>query len=278
MRRLIPVTNGPPAIEAIGPDITALKRAEEMQAAMAREREMFAHKRASQLARANEALHGCLDTLASVPQLDEFIGQVMAAITRQLGASSSALRLQNSEKEAWVLELLFEDGRVLTPVEAKIPERWRSVPLDEQAVTAFLDQPTTVIHLLDPSPMSEEWRSYLLALGVKASLVIRLIAAGQILGVLGLHFTEERDFSPEELEIARALATQASLAIHLTRLAKAATQSAVLKERNRLAGEIHDALAQSFTGIAMRLGLAQEEMAAREGDPLYHIRLADEMA
>ena len=63
-------------------DITDLKRAEEMRAAMARERELFAQQRATQLARANEALRGCLDALASVPELDEFLGQVMAAITR----------------------------------------------------------------------------------------------------------------------------------------------------------------------------------------------------
>src|SRR6202030_3379523 len=43
-------------------------------------------QRLAQLARANEALRGCLDTLARVPELDDFLGQVMAAIARQLGA------------------------------------------------------------------------------------------------------------------------------------------------------------------------------------------------
>jgi signal transduction histidine kinase len=38
----------------------------------------------------------------------------------------------------------------------------------------------------------------------------------------------------------------------------AAKQSAVLEERNRLAGEIHDGLAQSFTAICMaNFGLAE---------------------
>ena len=67
-----------------------------------------------------------------------------------------------------------------------------------------------------------------------------------------------REFRPEELEIARALAIQASLAIQLTRLAKGARQSAVLEERNELAGEIHDSLAQLFTGISMQLGVARK--------------------
>src|SRR6202007_365626 len=70
-------------------DITDLKRAEEMRAAMARERELFAQQRATELAKANEALRGCLDALASVPELDDFLGQVVGAMTRQLGAASS---------------------------------------------------------------------------------------------------------------------------------------------------------------------------------------------
>jgi nitrate/nitrite-specific signal transduction histidine kinase len=79
-------------------------------------------------------------------------------------------------------------------------------------------------------------------------------------GRLTFRFTAERDFDPEELEIARALATEASLAIHLTRLAKADRQSAVLEGRNQLAAEIHDALAQSFTGISKQLGVAGEQV------------------
>ena len=61
------------------------------------------------------------------------------------------------------------------------------------------------------------------------------------------------DFSSEELKIGRALATQAALAIQLTQLAKAARHSAVLEERSRLAGEIHDSLAHGFAGISMQL-------------------------
>ncbi len=68
--------------------------------------------------------------------------------------------------------------------------------------------------------MPEDQRSYLRELGVKTVLIIPLTSRGQANGRLTFRFTEERDFHPEELEIARALATQASLAIHLTRLAK----------------------------------------------------------
>src|SRR5271166_5485199 len=250
-----------------------------MQAALAREREIFAKQRATELAKANKALRGCLDALGSVLELDDFLGQVMAAITRQLDAVSSSLRMLNLEHNTLTLELVFQDGRVMSPAEASYPASSRSVAPDEQGGATFLDQPTTVIHLLDPhSPMAEAQRSYLLGVGIKTLLIIPLSSGGQVNGRLDFRFTEERTFDPEELEIARALATQASLAIQLTRLAKTARQAAVLEERNRLAGEIHDTLAQSFTGISMQLELAQEEMAAKEGGPLGHIRHAYETA
>ncbi len=231
------------------------------------------------LAKANGALRGCLDALASVPELDDFLGQVMAAITRQMGAVSSTLRIPNLEQNTLTLELVFQGGRVMSPAEASYPESSRSVAPDEPGVATFLDQPTTVIHILDPlSSIAEAQRSYLLGLGIKTLLIIPLSSGGQVNGRLDFRFTEERTFDPEELEIARALATQASLAIQLTRLAKTARQSAVLEERNRLAGEIHDSLAQSFAGISIQLELALEEMAAKEGCLLGYIRRAYETA
>jgi signal transduction histidine kinase len=63
------------------------------------------------------------------------------------------------------------------------------------------------------------------------------------------------------------------LAIQLTRLA----QAAILEERNHLAREIHDSLAQSFAGIAMQFAVAEEEMAAGEGSPLRRVRSVNKM-
>jgi signal transduction histidine kinase len=109
-------------------------------------------------------------------------------------------------------------------------------------------------------------------------VIIPLSSGGQLNGRLTFRFTEERDFRPEELEIARALATQASLAIQLTRLAKNARQSAVLEERNQLAGEIHDSLAQFFTGISMQLGAAREVIQTGGDNGLSYIERATELA
>jgi hypothetical protein len=98
-------TGKPYALCGVATDITQLKRLGEMQVNLARERELFAQQRATELAKANEALRlqGCLDALASVPELDDFLGQVMGAITG-----------------SWVRSLL----RCECVISSKIPCRW----------------------------------------------------------------------------------------------------------------------------------------------------------
>jgi signal transduction histidine kinase len=251
---------------------------EETPSALARKREIFARQRTVELAKANEALRGSLDALAAVPDLDEFLGQVMAAITRQLGAASSVLQLRNFETNCLTVDLVFQEGRVMTPSKAKYPEQLRSIRLDERKL-GLLNQPAAVLHLLDElTPIPDAHRSCLLELSVKTLLVIPLNLGTQLIGSLTFRFTEDREFSPEEIEVARALESQAALAIQVTRLVQAARQSAVLEERNRLAGEIHDGLAQSFTAICMQLGVAKEELSAKEGDPFCRIQRALELA
>lgn len=255
------------------------KRAEELQAAMARERETFAQHRVAQLAKANAALRGLSDELASVPQLDEFIGQVMAAITGQLGAVSSVLALVRPDDQTMVPELMYQDGRVKRPDKLGFSKHLIARKLDE-LVPARLDEPISVLRLDSPLAtwIPEDRRAHLIAEGIKAVLVIPLSSKGQVNGMLSFRFKDDRQFQEEELEIARALATQASLAIQLTQLARTARESAVLEERNRLAGEIHDSLAQSFAGISMQLSAAGRAMARKSKDAQGYVERANELA
>jgi signal transduction histidine kinase len=231
-----------------------------------------------------------------VADLDDFLGQMLATMTRQLGAVASTLRIRNFEQDTLPLAFVFQGGRVMAPAEAKYPECWQSVSLaqfdpdllchsgpkrakNEQPVATVLDRPVAIIQVLDPhSPMPDDQRSYLRELGVKTVLIIPLASGGQANGRLTFRFTQERDFHPEELEVAGALATQASLAIQLTRVAQAAKQAAILEERNELAREIHDSLAQSFAGIAMQSAVAEEEMAEGNGFPRHQLRLIKQIA
>jgi signal transduction histidine kinase/PAS domain-containing protein len=236
-------------------------------------------QRITHLVRANEALRGFLDTLADVPELDDFLGQVMASINRYLGAALSTLRLLNSERNRLTVELVLKEGRVLTPIEAGFPEAWRSVSPEEQHLAIYRNKPTTVTHLLDPkTPTPPGLRQYLIDLGIRTGLIMPLTSGGQMHGLLAFYFYDECEFDPGTLEIARALAIQAGIAIHLTRLARTAKQSAVLEERNRLAGEIHDSLAQIFAGISMQLFASMEGLETEANDSRGYIDRANELA
>jgi signal transduction histidine kinase len=233
---------------------------------------------AVELSKANEALRGCLDALATVPKLDESVGRVMASITCQLGAASSTLQLCNFEDNALNLEFVFQDGRVVSPEEVSYPEPWRSIPLEEERFASLGDR-ITVRRVADPrEPIPDSHRRYLLELGIKTVLVVPLVSLNQAVGRLTFRFTDDRSFRPAELEIARALASQASLAVQLTRLAEAARESAVLEERRLLAGEIHDSLAQNFATVSMQLSAAEDAINTGRSDGLSYVKRANELA
>jgi hypothetical protein len=100
-------------------------------------------------------------------ELDEFLEQVMVAITRQLGSVSSALRCRNHQLNCLTLPFVFQDGRVMTPAVAKYPEDLQSVPLDEWQLRT-LNKSASVMDLVDnPAGIPDVHRDYLVGLGVK---------------------------------------------------------------------------------------------------------------
>jgi signal transduction histidine kinase len=87
--------------------------------------------------------------------------------------------------------------------------------------------------------------------GVKTLLIVPLALGKQNLGFLELHFQSPTQFTSDDLVLAQALVNHATLALQLNTLTRRAEQLAVTEERNRLAREIHDTLAQAFAGIVL---------------------------
>src|SRR5260370_36267532 len=117
----------------------------------------------------------------------------MAAITRQRGAASSVLRLRNFEEDCLPLDLVFQDGRVMTPAEAKYPAGLRSIPLDERQRNQ-LKQPAAVLHLIkNIPPIPHAPRSLLLWAGIKTMLLIPFNLATAIMPRLQLLFNQDHD-------------------------------------------------------------------------------------
>jgi signal transduction histidine kinase len=100
--------------------------------------------------------------------------------------------------------------------------------------------------------------------GVVSTLVVPTFIAGKVTGLITIRFKGQRFFRLEEIELTRALTHQAMLAIQLMRLSQQSRKAAVIAERNRMARDIHDTLAQGFTGVIMQLEAAKG--AAARGD------------
>jgi signal transduction histidine kinase len=89
------------------------------------------------------------------------------------------------------------------------------------------------------------------------SLVLPLIFQDQTIGVLELQGRADRAFSGVDVGLLQPFADTAAVAIQNARLYEQAGLSATLAERNRLARELHDTIAQGLTAVTMHLEAAQ---------------------
>ena len=211
-----------------------------------------------------DALTKTLDALARESAPDRLVEHVLRTITEQLDAYSSGVWRREGVSTLLAFECAFEKGRLVTSADEVIARI--SPTLDVQDLwpwpEIFRTGKSSVLGDIREGP-EFPWRAHLLAQGVVTILIVPTLIAGQVAGVIGIRFTQKRQFRPEEVELAQALANQAMLAIQLTRLSAQSRQSAVIAERNRTARDIHDTLAQGFTGVILQLEAAEEAMSQR---------------
>jgi signal transduction histidine kinase len=250
-------------------DITERKRAAEALRAS----ENFARGQA-------EALTQTLDALARESAPDRLVEHVLRTITGQLDAFSSSVWRREGVSGLLAFEFAFEKGRLVTRADEVIARISPTLNVEDvwPWPEIFRTGKSSVLEDIREGP-EFPWRAHLLALGVVTILIVPMLIAGQVAGVIGIRFTQKRQFRPEEVELAQALANQAMLAIQLTRLSAQSRQSAVMAERNRLARDIHDTLAQGFTGVILQLEAVGEatsqRLAAKAGE---HLTRASELA
>ncbi len=106
----------------------------------------------------------------------------------------------------------------------------------------------------------------------------------QRIGVMNVAMPQWRELAAEELQFLYTIGYQAGLAVERTRLLAAQVRLAQVEERNRLAREIHDTVAQKLAGLALRLEAADAFMsheperarsAVQEAIDLTHTALDD---
>lgn len=262
----------------------AQERAAVHQLNQALQAEIVERQRAEQvLSGQTEALTRTLTVLAAEPVLDNFLGYVLQAIAQQLGEPSGGIWLYDEAYDTTILHIDYEDGQIRRGAEISRPGASRQNVLrqwDADYMQLLQEKKVLIQNLQDlpQKPAYAQSRAYNQKRGIKKILVVCLFFGEKFLGNITLRSTAQRDYKPEELELACVLAYQASLAIQLTRLAEQTQQSAVLKERNRIAREIHDTLAQVLTGIVVQLQAAEDVYTRNPSDRQAHIATARQLA
>src|SRR5882762_377216 len=232
-------------------DVTERKRAEE------------ALRASEQVARGQvEALAQNLDILATAPAPQNLIGQMLSTIGRVLNAQSVALWLLDEPNGSLVLRAAAE-GENLGAVDSAHPfitnpRSWKNDPWLQEMLMGV---PAALEEVEDNPRVPSAVRDYFRSKGTKNFLAIPTLVGGQVKGIISIRHGARPRYRLEEIELAQALAHQATFAVQLNQFAEQSQLAAVLGERNRMARDIHDTLAQGFTGVIVQLEAAEDAIS-----------------
>ena len=252
-------------------DITESKRSEE------------ALRGSEQVARGQvEALAHSLDVLATAPDPEKFIGQMLGTIGRLLTAPSVTLWLFDESSDSLILRSSTSDGGKLAAPDPEHPFIKNPLFWKENAVVQellFTAGPVVCDDVETDPRVGGDWGEHLKRNGTKRFLAVPLLVSGQVKGFVGIRHADRGSYRPEEIELTQALAHQVMLALQLNEFAEQGQRAAVFEERNRMARDIHDTLAQGFTGVIVQLEAAEDAISCgcrEEADD--HLHRAGELA
>jgi PAS domain S-box-containing protein len=236
-----------------------------------------------------EALKSTLIALAKESDPDKALEHVLRTMVAQLGGKSASIWERTSEDN---LDLTgnFEDNHYthatktdgvapMVSIRSQNHPVWSEVLRSgNDCVIGKIDHNPPLVRLAsregspwypwhgDPplDPIIPENAGSLAADGVVATLLVPTVIGAKVEGMIGIHFGQRRELGKEEIQLTSLLANLIMLTIQLVRLSHKSREAAVLAERNRFARDIHDTLAQGFTGVIMQLEAA--DGAAARGD------------
>jgi nitrate/nitrite-specific signal transduction histidine kinase len=211
------------------------------------ERTKQERQRAEQLRTVNEVSR----KISSIVNLEELLPYVGNLLRETFHYYNVNIFLLEPSSGALTLKALCLSGQKgIIPV---------GVPLevDEESIVGWVAQSGEPILANDVSE-DPRYRSVEALRETKSELAVPVRIGDKVLGVLDIESAEVDAFNEADLFTAQTLADQLAVAIENARLYEETRQMAVVEERNRMAREIHDTLAQGFSGIILQLEAAEQ--------------------
>ena len=233
-----------------------------------RDRAQETLRASEQLARSHvEVMMRSLDVLATEAAPGKYIGEMLRTIGQHLHAIRVVLWVRNQQDDSLSLRLIIENDRQVSadpdhPI-VKDPQAWKNMALLQEML--FTKSPVICDDIEHDSRLAPEFRKYLISRGSKRFMSVPMFVSGELRGFIGIQHAEKGTYRADQIELAQALAHHVMLATHGQELVEQQRQAAILKERTRMARDIHDTLAQGFTGVIVQMEAAEE--ALMEEDP-----------
>ncbi|HEX9897772.1 MAG TPA: HAMP domain-containing protein [Candidatus Methylomirabilis sp.] len=214
----------------------------------ARERDLrAAHDQLEQKVRETQALYRIGTEISGLHELDRILQSVVAKARELLHSEAAALCMFTAEQDELVA--LATSGPAEAFQSPALPGS-RSLPAGRTAVTPE----DLTAHIPRCTIMQPEF--------LRAHLAAPLCRGDTTIGMICVCSREPRAFSAAETELLTGLATQAAIAIENARLYEEVRSLATLEERERIAREMHDGLAQALGLLHMKLRRAEEHSAS----------------
>lgn len=208
-----------------------------------------------------------LDLIAKEPDIAGFFAGFTKKLVEETESHACAVWLLDPDQLHCDLWLAHLHNSVFTPGQ----EGWDDLAIPRKAMSdhLFAHRPgwtETILYTSQDARLPDAAKRFNATERVEAMIVAPMVVGESTMGWIAL---STHDASVCEQQWARAMveaiARQATLVLHQSRLADRRRledrRSAVLEERNRLARDIHDTLAQGFGAILMQLQAAQREAA-----------------
>lgn len=249
------------AMAMLAKDLATKAQERAIETVIAREREQAAQHRAAELARANATVSRSLAAVSQSTDFDDTLERVFLEIAREANAAAAQLYLHDSVANTLASILwLDEDGNgrgfcqdspllLQAPFDADITPAFRLCCHAKDFLCLSFTNPTTEEKSMI-WPGTLEWQ---LSKGRESACVIPILVGQRPVGLIGLAWRNQHSFSTELRELLFALTNQAAMVIQLCELANSQRANTILQERARFAGQIHDTLAQGFTGTLLHL-------------------------
>ena len=247
-----------------------------------RDRAQETLRASEQLARSHvEVMMRSLDVLATEAAPGKYIGEMLRTIGQHLHAIRVVLWVRNQQDDSLSLRLIIENDRQVSadpdhPI-VKDPQAWKNMALLQEML--FTKSPVICDDIEHDSRLAPEFRKYLISRGSKRFMTVPMFVSGELRGFIDIQHAEKGTYRADQIELAQALAHHVMLATHGQELVEQQREAAILKERTRMARDIHDTLAQGFTGVIVQMEAAEE--ALMEEDPenaVRHVRRARKLA